>query len=157
MEFTMKERLDSIFASYEGKRENIIPILQQVQEEFGYLSEESLRAIADFTRVPESQIYAIATFYAQFRFTPVGENHIKVCHGTSCHVKKAMQIQNEIEKRLGICTGEVTPDGQYSLERVYCLGNCFASPCISINDEVIGNMTSQKVADLFDREKKGNS
>ena len=82
----MNDRLNTIFSSYEGKNDELIPILQKTQTEFGYLSEESMLDIARFTGVPESRVYAVATFYAQFRFTPIGKNRIMVCRGTACHI-----------------------------------------------------------------------
>jgi len=145
----MKERLSSIFASYQGKKEEIIPILQRVQEEFGYLSEGAMRAIAEFTRVPESHVYAVATFYAQFRFTPIGKKHIMVCRGTACHVRGAPRILQTVEKHLGIKEGQTTEDRQYSLETVACIGACGLSPCMMINKKVEAKLTPKKVTELL--------
>jgi len=145
----MKERLSSIFASYQGKREEIIPILQRVQEEFGYLSEDAMLAIAEFTRVPESHVYAIATFYAQFRFTPIGKKHIMVCRGTACHVRGAPRILETIERHLGIQEGQTTEDQEYSLETVACIGACGLSPCIMVNKKVEAKLTPKKVKELL--------
>jgi len=147
----MEKRLGSIFSSYEGKREEIIPILQQVQEEFGYLSEDAMLAIARFTGVPESHVYAIATFYAQFRFTPIGRKHIMVCRGTACHVRGAPRILQTIEKHLGIKEGETTEDREYSLETVACIGACGLSPCIMINKKVETKLTPKKVTELLSK------
>jgi NADH-quinone oxidoreductase subunit E len=143
------ECLETIFSSYQGREEELIPILQDVQAEFGYLPEEAMLEIAEFTRVPESRVYAVATFYAQFRFTPIGKTHIMVCRGTSCHVRGAPRILEEIEKRLGIKEGETTPDLEYSLETVACIGACGLSPCIMANRKVEAKMTPRKVADRF--------
>lgn len=147
----MEERFNEIFASYQGKPEEIIPMLQQVQEEFGYLSEEAMLAIADFTGVPESHVYAIATFYAQFRFTPIGKQHIMVCRGTACHVRGAPRILQTIEKHLGIKEGQTTEDRQYSLETVACIGACGLSPCIMVNKKVEAKLTPKKVKELFSK------
>lgn len=147
----MEEHLSSIFSSYEGKREEIIPILQQVQEEFGYLSEDAMLAIAQFTRVPESHVYAIATFYAQFRFTPIGKRHIMVCRGTACHVRGAPRILQTVEEHLGIKEGETTPDREYSLETVACIGACGLSPCIMVNKKVEAKLTPKKVTELLSK------
>lgn len=153
------ECLDEIFSGYQGKEDELIPILQDVQAKLGYLPEEAMRAIAAFTRVPESQVYAVATFYAQFRFTPIGKTHIMVCRGTSCHVRGAPRILEEIEKRLGIKEGETTEDREYSLETVGCLGACGLSPCIMANKTVRARMTPKKVAEYFRKAVKddGNS
>ncbi len=145
----MEERLGAVFAAYEGRKDELIPLLQSVQAEFGYLAEEAMLAIARFARVPESQVYAVATFYAQFRFTPIGRNHVMVCRGTACHVRGAPRILEEIENQLGIKEGETTADLEYTLETVACIGACGLSPCIMTNKKVEANLTPQKVAGLF--------
>lgn len=145
----VEERLKTIFLSYHGKRDELIPILQQVQEEFGYLPEQTMLEVARFTGVPESRVYAVTTFYTQFRFTPIGRNHVIVCRGTSCHVRGAPRILEEIEKQLGIKEGETTSDREYSLETVACIGACGLSPCIMINKKVKAKMTPKRVAELF--------
>jgi NADH-quinone oxidoreductase subunit E len=141
--------LEGIFASFGGKREELIPILQRVQEEFGYLPENAMFEIARFARVPESAVYAVATFYAQFRFTPIGKNHIMVCRGTACHVRGAPRILEKLQKQLGIDEGETTEDGEFSLETVACIGACGLSPCITINKQVEAKMTPKRVTELL--------
>lgn len=143
--------VDEVFSSYQGKEDELIPILQDVQERFGYLSEEAMMEVARFTRVPESRVYAVATFYAQFRFTPIGRRHVTVCRGTACHVRGAPGILEAIEKQLGIKEGETTEDLEYSLETVACIGACGLSPCIMTNKKVEAKMTPGKVAELFER------
>lgn len=145
----MNERLDTVFSSFQGNRDELIPILQQVQQQLGCLPEEAMLEIARFTGVPESQVYAVATFYRQFRSTPIGRQHVIVCRGTSCHVRGAPRILEEIEKQLGIREGETTPDLECSLETVGCMGACNVSPCIMTNEKVQAKMTPKKVADLF--------
>ncbi|HUT09469.1 MAG TPA: NADH-quinone oxidoreductase subunit NuoE [Thermoguttaceae bacterium] len=145
----MQERLDAVFSRFEGKDHELIPVLQAVQEEFGYLPEEALLAIGRFCRVPESRVYAVATFYAQFRFTPRGKNHVMVCRGTACHVRGAPRILEEVQKQLGIHEGETTGDLQYSLETVACIGACGLSPCMMTNQRVEAKLTPKKVAELF--------
>ncbi|MHB1037379.1 MAG: NADH-quinone oxidoreductase subunit NuoE [Pirellulales bacterium] len=144
---SLDARLNPILSSFTGRRDELIPILQQVQREFGYLREDAMRAIARFTRVPESQVYAVATFYAQFRFTPIGKKHVLVCRGTSCHVRGAPRILQEIEKQLGIKEGETTPDLEYSLDTVACIGACGLSPCVMINNQVEAKLTPKKAAE----------
>ena len=145
----MEERLNVIFSSFEGKKDELIPILQQVQWEFGYLPEEAMLEIAHFTHVPESRVYAVATFYAQFRFTPIGRTHVMVCRGTACHVRGAPRILDAIEKQLGIKEGETSPDLEYSLETVACIGACGLSPCIMVNKKVETKLTPKKISALF--------
>lgn len=145
----MDERLSGVFEHFTGTKEELIPILQKVQENIGYIPEESMLEVSRFTKVPESMVFGVATFYAQFRFSPIGENRIMVCRGTACHVKGAPQIREEIERVLGVKEGETTPDGKYSLETVACIGCCSLAPCIMINKKVHANLTPQKVAKLF--------
>lgn len=145
----MDRNLNFVYSSFEGKREELIPILQRIQKEYGHLSEEHMYEIAIFTGVPESRVYAVASFYAQFRFTPIGKYHIVVCRGTSCYVRGATRILEEIEKHLGIKEGGITPDMEYSLETVACIGACGLSPCIMINKKVKAKMTPKKIAELF--------
>ena len=147
----MEKQLYMILSSFKGKKDELIPILQRVQEEIGCLPEQLMLEIARFTGVPESRIYAVATFYAQFRFTPIGRNHVIVCRGTACHVRGAPRILEEIEKTLGITDGETTEDMEYSLETVACIGACGLSPCIMINKKVKAKLTPKKVAKLFVR------
>ena len=150
----MEKQLNSILSSYQGKKEELIPVLQQVQEEIGYLPEQAMLEIARFTRVPESKVYAIATFYAQFRFTPIGRNHIMVCRGTACYVRGAPRILESVEKQLGIKEGETTEDMEYSLETVACIGACGLSPCLMVNKKVKAKMTPKKVMEWLEKGQK---
>jgi NADH-quinone oxidoreductase subunit E len=145
----METRLHSILSSFHGEKEELIPILQKVQTEFGYLPEAALMTIAKFTKVPESRVFGVATFYAQFRFTPIGKKHVLVCRGTSCHVRGAPRILAEIEKQLGIQEGQTTPDGEYSLETVACIGACGLSPCLTVNKQVEAKATPKRVAEML--------
>ena len=145
----MEERIDKILLSFKGKSDELIPVLQQVQKEFGYLSGESMLEIARFTGVPESRVYSVATFYAQFRFTPIGRNHIVVCRGTACHVRGAVRVLEKIENILGIKEGETTPDMEYSLETVACIGACGLAPNMVINDKTYGRLTIKKVTEIL--------
>ncbi|UTB33976.1 MAG: NADH-quinone oxidoreductase subunit NuoE [Methanobacterium sp. ERen5] len=147
----MTKTLNEILSTYEGTKSELIPLLQDVQANLGYLSEESIKDVSKFTGVSESEIYGVATFYTQFRFTPVGKKHIMVCKGTACHVKGAPQIIEGIERHLGIKEGEVTFDMEYSLESVGCLGCCALAPCAMINDDVESNMTLKDVKKMFRR------
>ncbi len=145
----MHPRLQPILDSFQGKPEELIAILQRVQEAFGYLPAEALVDVSRFTGVPDSSVYGVATFYAQFRFTPIGKRHILVCRGTSCHVRGAARILETIEKPLGIQEGQTTPDLEYSLETVACIGACGLSPCVMINEKVEANVTPSKVRGLL--------
>jgi NADH-quinone oxidoreductase subunit E len=149
----MDEKLVEIFNDFKGNKEELIPILQIVQERFGYIPEDVMLDVSRFTKVPESNVFGVATFYAQFRFTPIGKNRVMVCRGTACHVKGATQILEEVERVLGIKEGETTPDGKYSLETVACIGCCSLAPCVMINKKVESHLTPKKVAKLFKEDK----
>lgn len=148
----MEEKLQAIFSSHEGKPAEIIPILQEIQNSIGYLPEDSIQEVARFVKSPESQVYGVATFYAQFRFTQRGEKHSMVCQGTACHVNGAPRILDEIETALGIKEGETTDDLEYSLETVACIGACSLAPTVMINGKVEGKLDSKKVRNIFKRE-----
>ena len=145
----MKERLEAIFSSYSGEAGELIPILQQAQEELGYLPDDAMLEIARFTGAPESRVYSVATFYTQFRFTPIGRNHVMVCRGTACHVKGAPRILEELEKQLGIEEGETTPDLAFSLETVACIGACGLAPNMVINKITYGHLTAEKISEIL--------
>ena len=155
----MSKILNKILSKYSGDKSDLIPILQDIQSNIGYLSEEAIIAVSKFTGIPESEIYGVATFYTQFRFTPVGKKHVMVCKGTACHVKGAPQIIEGIERHLGIKEGEVTFDMEYSLESVGCLGCCALAPCAMVNEDVESNLTLKDVKKIFsrmERESKNN-
>ena len=145
----MEAQLSSILSTYDGRQEELIPILQDVQGELGYLPEEGMLDIARFTGVPESQVYGVATFYAQFRFVPQGRNHVQVCRGTACHVGGARRILEEVTRQLDVAEGGTTADREYSVETVACIGACSLAPCIMANKRVEAKMTPKKVARLF--------
>jgi NADH-quinone oxidoreductase subunit E len=150
----MEKHLKKILSHYQSNRSDLIPILQDVQSNFGYLSEEMLQEVAKFIRVPESEVYGVATFYAQFRFTPQGKNHIMVCKGTACHVKGATQIIEGIKRHLDIEEGKVTADLEYSLESVGCLGCCALAPCAMVNDEIKSNISLKGIKKIFRKRKE---
>lgn len=147
----MEASLQTILSEFDGKEEEIIPILQKVQSTYSYLPEQSVREIARFTHVPASQVYGVATFYAQFRFTPRGRKHCMVCRGTACHVNGASRILEETEAALGIKEGETTADLEYSLETVACIGACSLAPAMMINGTVEAKLDPKKVRKLFNR------
>jgi NADH-quinone oxidoreductase subunit E len=148
-ENSMEERLNAILEPYKGKRDALIPVLQKVQEEIGYLPDQAMLEIAKTTGVPESQVYGVASFYAQFRFTPRGKHTIMVCRGTACHVRGAERILEETERALGIAEGETTEDQQYTLETVACIGCCALAPCVMIDEDVEAKLTPQMVPKIL--------
>ena len=150
-EGTSEERLNEILSSYHGEKEELVPILQQVQQVFGYLPEPAMKRIAKFLKLPESTVFGVGTFYAQFKLVPSGRNIIRVCRGTACHVRGGARILREVEKRLGIKPGESTPDLEYGLETVACIGACALAPTMVINNETHGQMTTKKAIEVLDQ------
>lgn len=129
----------------------LIPLLQKAQARQGYLPREALRQIARELRIPESKVYGVATFYAQFKLTHQGRHSLKVCQGTACHVKGAPRLLRTVETELGIKPGETTQDFRFSLERVACFGSCALAPVIVLDERVYGKMTTQKAKELLNR------
>jgi NADH-quinone oxidoreductase subunit E len=150
------EQLDEILSRYSGDHGNLIPILQEAQEKFGYLPEEVMQKLAKFLKLPESTVYGVSTFYAQFKLVPTGRRLIKVCRGTACHVRGGARILREVEKRLGIKPGETTEDFEYTLETVACIGACALAPTMVIDKETHGQMTTKKVTEVFGAKEKAS-
>jgi len=152
----MDKSLEEILCSYKGEKSDLIPILQDIQSNLGYLSEDAMKEVSQFIGISESEIYGVASFYSQFRFTPRGRKHVMVCKGTACHVSGANQIIEGIERHLGIKEGEVTLDLEYSLESVGCLGCCALAPCAMVNQEIKSNLTLKDVKRLFSKRATDN-
>jgi len=142
-------QVDEVLASFTGEKAELIPILQKVQGVFGYLPEDAMSRIAQFVNVPECTVFGVATFYAQFKLVPTGRNIVRVCRGTACHVRGGARILKEVQKHLGIKQGESTPDLEYALETVACIGACALAPTMTINNETYGEMTTRKVGEIF--------
>ena len=145
----MRERLSPILAPYHRQRGALIPVLQKVQEELGYLPEEAISEIAFFLGQSENEVYGVATFYAQFRFIRQGEHTIKVCQGTACHVRGGQRILETVERELGILPGETTEDYKFSLETVTCFGACALAPVMVVDKTVNGKMTTVKAKQVL--------
>ena len=143
------DRVDKVLATFTHEKANLIPILQQVQLELGYLPVEALKRIAWYLKVPEPNVFGVVTFYAQFNLTPRGRNIVRVCRGTGCYVKGSPRIVEELEKALGVKEGGTTPDMEYTLETVACFGSCALAPVMVVNDKVYGRMTVQKAKEIL--------
>ncbi len=142
---------EKIFQDYQNaSADDLIPILQDIQAEEGYLSETSVREVSDFLKLPSSRIFGVATFYNQFRFLPIGKYHISVCRGTACHVLGSATVLQELEKILKIKAGQTTRDGLFSIEVVACIGACGLAPVISINGEFYAKVTKNSLKDIVD-------
>ena len=141
----VQDKLKEIFSHYRGDKQELIPILQDTQVQFRYLPAAAMREIARFLHMPESTIYGVSTFYAQFKLTPLGRKIVKVCRGTACHVRGGTKILEETEKLLGVKAGETTDDLEYTLESIACFGSCALAPVMVIDDTVYGRMATSKV------------
>lgn len=145
----MEDLLTRILEPYKGKASELIPILQEVQAELGYLSDEAMMEIAKTTGLPESHVYGVATFYAQFYFTRRGKNQTKICSGTACHVKGAARVRDALERKLGIACGSTSEDYEHTLETVACVGSCALAPVVVVNDDVHGQVETGKLDKVF--------
>ena len=134
----------SILDEYDSNSDNLIEILQKCQEEYGYLPEAVMNLVAGHLHVSQSYVMGVASFYSQFRFTPVGKYMIKLCTGTACHVNNADKIDKAIFEVLGIHDGETTGDGLFTLNHVACLGCCSLAPVMMINNETFGSLNREK-------------
>ena len=152
-EADIKEELSEILSHYGGESGDLIPVLQEAQEAFGYLPREVMQRIARFLRLPDSTVYAVVTFYAQFKLTPTGRTVVRVCRGTACHVRGGARILREAEKRLGIKPGETTENMEYTLESIACFGSCALAPVMVIDRDVHGRMTTTKVGQILSNNK----
>jgi len=140
--------LDPLIARHKGKKGNLIPLLQGAQELFGFISKNAFQKLSLETGIPLSDMYGVATFYAQFRLKPVGKNIIKVCHGTACHVQNAVEITESLEEVLKVKDGETTEDRFYTLESVACLGCCSLAPVMMIGEQTYGKLTGNEAVKI---------
>ncbi len=145
------KNIASKLSTFEKQRGNLIPILQMIQEKIAYLPPETLKMVAEHLGILECEVYGVATFYNQFRFHPPGKHPIKVCLGTACHVRAGDIILENFERKLEIPEGETTPDREFSIERVACVGCCALAPVALIGETLHGNMAPSKVEGLLMR------
>jgi NADH-quinone oxidoreductase subunit E len=147
-------QLGEILDRYRNHTGALIPVLQETQKAYGYLSEGILEKIADGLGVPLSQVYGVTTFYSQFKLVPHGQYIIRACHGTACYVSGAKSITESIANKLGIEEGQTTEDRLFTLETVACVGACGLAPVMMINDETFGRLSSQKALKIVRKVKK---
>ena len=145
----MDERLSEILSSFQGKQEELIPILQRIQAEFGYLPSEALLKVAEFVNIPEAHVYGVASFYERFRLKPVGKNVCKICKSAVCQMHGASRLLEEAKKHLRIEEGNTSPDLKWTLETTECVGMCAVAPCVVVNGRVFGKVTPQKLIQLL--------
>lgn len=131
----------------------IIPLLQKLQDVYGYLPRNVVLEVARRTGLPASRVYGVATFYAQFRLKPGGRHIVRCCRGTACHVRGSKTVLNAVKSELGIDDGDTTEDMKFSLETVACLGTCFLAPVIMVNNDYFGSMTPGRIKNVLDKYK----
>jgi NADH-quinone oxidoreductase subunit E len=148
----MNSQVEAVLARHPGAgRDKLIPILQEVQEAAGYLSEPAIVAIGRHLKLPASKIYGVATFYNQFRFAPKGRFHVMICRGTACHVKGSAKVLDTVSRSLRLEPGQTSRDGLFSLEVVACMGACALSPAIAINGKFFPKVSPTKIVKLLDQ------
>lgn len=149
------ELVDVVLDQYpQAHRDALIPVLQEIQEQQGYLSRDAVVRVGERMNLPASKIYGVATFYNQFRFKPNAKYHIQVCRGTACHVKGSAAVLDALQRELGIEPGNSTRDGMFSLEVVACIGACGLAPVIAVNGEFHAGVTTQKISKILDTYRK---
>lgn len=144
------ERFDAVLEKHKGDRGSIMIVLQETQEIFGYIPEESVKIMAENLKMPESEIYGIITFYSQFTLTPKAKYNIDVCLGTACFVLGAQDVLDKILAKLNVQIGQMTPDGKWIVTSCRCLGCCGLAPAITINGEVYGKLKPEDVDRILD-------
>ncbi len=144
-EKVMFDDIASMLRTFEEKREDLMPILQEIQEKYQYLAPPALQMVAKHLGLSSCDVYGVATFYNQFRFNPPGKHQIKVCLGTACHVRGGDIILENFERKLEIKAGETTLDREFSIDRVACVGCCALAPVAIVDDTVYGHMAPSKV------------
>ena len=134
-----------VLSRFHGDEGELIPILQGIQGNLGFISEDAVREVSHFLRISENHIFGVASFYSQFRFSAPGRNSIKVCLGTACHVRGGEILAHQLERELGILPGQTTADQRYDLQRVACLGCCALAPVVAINNDIYSRMNVMRL------------
>lgn len=140
----MEATIKNIISKYGSDKGFLVPVLQDVQKAYRYLPKEALSLVSQYLGVTISRIYEVATFYKAFSLKPRGKNQLSLCLGTACHVRRAPLLANHLERTLNVKAGETTPDLEYTLETVNCLGACALGPILVVNDDYHGQMTISK-------------
>jgi len=142
-------RMNQIIAQYQDQKWSLIPVLQEIQEEFGYIPPEAIKPLARAFGLFPSEVQGVITFYAQLYTVPRGKRIVRVCRGTACHVRGGKTILKLVKRHLGIEEGQTTPDFEYTLETVACIGVCALAPNMVIGGQTHGHLNPKKVAQLF--------
>jgi NADH:ubiquinone oxidoreductase subunit E len=151
---TDQQKLDTILSRYEGGTADLIPVLQDIQDEFLYLPKDELKVVAGRLSVPLTQVYSVATFFKMFSLEPKGKHQIRVCLGTACHLRGGQRLVDAVSRRLEVQPGRATEDLQFSLETVGCLGSCAQAPLMMVDNKYFGRMAVDRVAKVLKPFKK---
>ena len=144
-------KMTEILNKYTTAKDNLIQILNEVQDYYGYVPEKAQVAISEYLDMPMAEIYGVVTFYSRFTLKPKGKYHIAVCLGTACFVKGSENVLERAKERLGIDVGETTKDGKFSLEATRCIGACDLAPVFTVNEEVYGKATVKMMDEVLDK------
>ena len=147
------EKMEKILSKYDKDKSNLIQMLNEVQEAYGYVPKHAQLAISEHLGVTMAEVYSVITFYSRFTLKPKGKYNVAVCLGTACFVKGSEQILDKLKQKLGIDVGETTPDGKFSIEATRCIGACGLAPVFTVNDEVYGNATPELLEKVIDEYK----
>jgi len=143
--------IDQILTRYRAAPERLIALLQDIQTQYGYLPEEVLRYVAGQLKISTARIYAVASFYSGFSFTPHGRYRIEICHGTACHVRGSTTVTERIREVLHLEPGQTSSDGSFSIHTVRCLGCCALAPVVKVNNTVYANVSRQQVTSILEQ------
>ena len=154
MNAEMLSNVDSILNKWRGNGSSLISIMLDIQSEYSYLPKDALIRVSEQLNIPLINVYSVATFYKSFSLEPRGKHLITVCLGTACHVRGAPDVLNEIENQLNVKVGETTPDNNFTLETVRCLGTCAIGPVITIDGKYYGQMNSKKLHSILKKYEK---
>ncbi len=147
----VREETKAILENYTKQKDNLIAILNDIQEKYGYIPKQAQIEISEYLSIPMAEIYGVITFYSRFTLAPKGKYNISICLGTACYVKGSQKLLDRAKERLQIEPGEVTPDGKFSIDDVRCVGACGLAPVFMVNDEVYGNATVKELDAVIDQ------
>ena len=152
----VKNEVDEILKPFTQDKQNLITILNEVQEKYGYIPVIAQSEIAEYLGIPLAEVYGVITFYSRFTLEPKGKYNISVCMGTACFVKGSKEIDERAKEKLGIDVGQTTEDGLFSLDETRCVGACGLAPVFTVNNEVYGKATVKKLDEVLDELMKNN-
>lgn len=146
--------IDAIIFKHNVQLGAVIPVLQEIQETYGYIPQAAIRRVADQLGIFATDIYGIVTFYAQFRLQPPGKHIVRVCHGTACHLGGAEKLTEAVRQQTGATSGKTSPDGEFTMEKVACLGCCSLAPCITVDGEIHGRLNPESIGKIIGKLKE---